>query len=248
MKLYGLLGKTLTHSFSKNYFDNKFDKMGINAQYQLFEMEKLEDLHLFAEKYPELKGLNVTIPYKREVLVQLDGMSKVVEMVGSANVIKIVRLDGKIKLFGYNTDVIGFEKTLKPLIKGRKFLRALILGGGGVAHAVSYVLRKQGIYYCYITRNPKKIQDAGYSWINEKTMQDYQLIINTTPLGMYPKINACPEIPYQYITKNHILYDLIYNPEKTLFLKKGEENGAIIKNGLDMLKIQADESWEIWRK
>jgi len=248
MDIYGLIGKPLGHSFSGDYFSQKFEKKHIDAEYRLWEMDEMPDLHAFARKHPQLRGLNVTIPYKRTIISTLDELYSPVQIIGSVNVIKVNRKDGEIFLKGYNTDVIGFEKSLKPLVKGRKQLRALILGTGGSAHAVAFVLRKLGIYFYFITRRPKKLEMLGYSWITPVIMNEFQLIVNTTPVGMFPDTEHAPLIPYEMLTPSHILFDLIYNPEETLFLKKGKAQGAVVKNGLEMLKIQAEEAWKIWKK
>ncbi|MBN2614463.1 MAG: shikimate dehydrogenase [Bacteroidales bacterium] len=248
MDLYGLIGKSLKHSFSGEYFGDKFEKEQIDAIYHLFEMEDVPDLHEFLEKNPRLKGLNVTIPYKRMLIQQMDDLSPVAETVGGINVVDVCRRNGKAKLVGHNTDVFGIEQSLKPLIKKREQLRALILGTGGGAHAVAYVLRKWGIYYYYVSRTPKKLIELNYTWLTPKLMQEYELIINTTPLGMHPNEDTYPDILYDKLTENHILFDLVYNPEETLFLKKGKEKGAKTKNGLEMLYVQAEESWKIWNK
>ncbi len=248
MELYGLIGKTLKHSFSGDYFSRKFKKKGIDAEYRLWEMEELPDLHLFAAEHPALRGFNVTIPFKREVALFMDTLDKRAQLTGSVNVVKVIREGKKVFLKGYNTDVVGFEKSLKPLIRRRKRLRALVLGSGGSAHSVACVLRKQGIYFNFVTRQPKKLEMMGYSWITPAIMREFKLIVNTTPVGMYPHVDQAPEIPYEWLTSDHILFDLVYNPEETLFLKKGREKGAVTKNGLEMLKIQAEASWKIWRK
>ena len=247
MELYGLVGKTLKHSFSGNYFGEKFEKELIDAEYQLFEFADIPDLHEFAKEHPNLKGLNVTIPYKRKIVPQLDEVNEVVRLTGNANVIKIVRRNNQIKLKGFNTDVIGFEKSLLPLVKKRKNLRALILGTGGAAHSVAYVLRKLGIYFYFVTRNPNKVEMVSYSWITPELMKESQLIINATPVGMFPDVEACPDLHYESLESSHVLYDLVYNPSESSFLKKGREAGSIIKNGQEMLEIQAEESWKIWK-
>ena len=247
MELYGLIGKTLKHSFSGDYFAKKFQKLRLDATYRLWEMEDVPDLHAFARQNPTLKGFNVTIPFKRTVVPYMDELGKTAMLTGSVNVVKVVRNRDEILLKGFNTDVVGFEESLKPLIKNRKLIRALILGSGGSAHSVAFVLRKLGIYFNFVTRYPKKLEMMGYSWITPAVMKEYKLIVNTTPLGMYPKTNEAPDLPYGLLTPEHILFDLIYNPEETLFLKKGREQGAVTKNGLEMLKIQAEESWKIWK-
>ncbi|GMT45535.1 MAG: shikimate 5-dehydrogenase [bacterium] len=248
MDIYGLIGKPLKHSFSGDYFAQKFEKKHIDAEYRLWELDDIPDLHSFAREHPQLRGLNITIPYKRTVVPALDELDAPAQIIGSVNVVKVNRKGGEILLRGYNTDVIGFERSLKPLVKGRKQLRALILGTGGSAHSVAFVLRRLGIYFYYITRRPKKLEMLGYSWITPAIMNEFQLIVNTSPVGMYPDTEHAPVIPYEMLTPGHILFDLIYNPEETLFLKKGKAQGAIVKNGLEMLKIQAEESWKIWKK
>lgn len=248
MDIYGLIGKPLQHSFSGDYFADKFAEKQIDAKYHLWEMDSLPDLHQFVREHPQLVGLNVTIPYKRTVLSEMDEIYPPVQLIGSVNVIKVQRKANDVILKGFNTDVIGFEKSLKPLLKGRKIIRALILGTGGSSHSVAYVLRKLGIYFSFVTRQPKKVETMGYSWITSSVMQEFHLIINTTPVGMFPETDQMPMIPYEMLTPDHILYDLIYNPAETLFLKRGKEQGAKVKNGLEMLKIQAEESWKIWKK
>ncbi len=246
MELYGLIGKTLTHSFSGDYFLRKFQEKRIDAVYRLWEWDTLPDLYDFVRQNPDLRGFNVTIPYKRAVIQYMDKLDKAAGLTGSVNVVKVKRKKDKIFLHGFNTDVIGFERSLKPLIQGRTGLHALILGSGGSAHSVAFVLRKLGIYFTFVTRKPNKLEAVGYSWITPEVMKKCKLIINTTPLGMYPNVDEKPDIPYDLLTPEHVLFDLIYNPAETLFLKKGREKGAVTKNGLEMLKIQADESWKIW--
>ncbi len=248
MDIYGLIGFPLRHSFSGNYFSGKFAGMHIDAAYRLWELEKFPDLHEFVRQYPQLKGLNVTIPYKLKALSALDEVSGPVQDIGSVNVIKVYRNGGEIFLKGFNTDVIGFEKSLNPLLKGRKNLRALILGTGGSSRSVAYVLHKLGISFSYVTRHPENTKALGYPELTQDVIRGSHLIINTTPVGMFPDTDRSPEIPYELLTSDHILFDLIYNPEETLFLKKGREQGARVKNGLEMLKIQAEESWKIWQK
>jgi shikimate dehydrogenase len=246
MELYGLIGKTLSHSFSGDYFSRKFQEKHIDAAYRLWEWDVLPDLYDFARDNPALRGFNVTIPYKRAVIPYMNKLDKTAELTGSVNVVKVKRKKDQIFLQGYNTDVIGFERSLKPLVKRRKELRALILGSGGSAHSVAFVLRKMGIYFTFVTRKPNKLETMGYSWITPAVMEECKLIVNATPLGMYPNTAEAPDIPYDYLTPEHILYDLIYNPAETLFLKRGREKGAVTKNGLEMLQIQAEESWRIW--
>ncbi|MBN8878249.1 MAG: shikimate dehydrogenase [Sphingobacteriales bacterium] len=243
MRLYGLIGYPLSHSFSKRYFTEKFEREGLkDYQYELFPVSSIEELPQLLEKHPELCGLNVTIPYKEQVLSYLHSKNELVKAIRACNCIDI--RDGKLK--GYNTDVIGFERSLleqwQPHHK-----KALILGTGGVSKAVQYIMQKMGLAYRYVSRKPG-VHNYSYEQLTPAIMQEYTLIVNTTPLGMYPNVTEAPPIPYEALTPRHYLFDMVYNPEKTLFLKMGEEKGAAIKNGADMLKIQADESWEIWNK
>jgi len=241
MKLYGLIGYPLSHSFSKKYFDEKFVKEGIqDAVFEMFSIERIELLKDVLQQNKSLLGLAVTIPYKKEVIPFLDTQSHAVKEIGACNCITI--REGK--LAGYNTDVIGFEKSfskhLNPIHQ-----QALILGTGGAALAVEYVLRKLSIPYKFVSRN-KTQGHFIYEELNEAVMQQYQIIVNTTPLGTYPKVDAAADIPYGLITPNHYLFDLVYNPAETKFLRLGKEHGATIENGYEMLVLQAEENWKIW--
>ena len=245
MKLYGLIGYPLGHSFSKKYFTDKFQKEGLqDCNYELFPIPSIQDLPSVIYSNPTLKGLNVTIPYKEQVLEYITETTSAVKEIGAANAIKI---NGD-KLIGYNTDVIGFENSfVKKLNPSHK--KALILGTGGSSKAVQYVLKKLSIDFLLVTRSEQLNSGMiNYSMIDEKVMNDYTVIINCTPAGLYPDINKCPQILYQFISDKHYLFDLIYQPDKTLFLQKGEEKGAVIQNGYDMLIIQAEESWKIWNE
>ncbi len=247
MVVYGLLGKSLGHSYSPDIFKEKIAKKGLNGEYRLFEMENIDNLKELIETIPDLKGLNVTIPYKNAVVPCLNELDPVARITGSVNMIKIKRTKSSVYLKGYNTDAYAFEKTIKPLINNKQHLRALILGTGGVAHTVAYVFRRLGIYFYFVSRKPVKVESLRYSWLDEGILRFSKLIINATPIGMYPDENKCPEIPYELLTPQHILYDMVYNPDETLFLKKGKEQGAITKNGLEMLYLQADRAWKIWQ-
>ena len=241
MRLFGLIGYPLSHSFSKKYFTEKFEQEEITeCRYDLFPIKTIDELPLLVRNNPKLEGLNITIPYKKQVLSFLDA-SNIPDGLNACNCINIT--DGK--LVGYNTDVTGFEKSLKPLLKSYH-KNALVLGNGGATAAVIFVLEKLGISFEIVSR---KLHDGAvltYKNINKKMMTENTLIINTTPLGMYPDTATCPDIPYESISNKHLLYDLVYNPDKTLFLQKGEERGARIKNGEEMLILQAEESWRIW--
>lgn len=243
MRRFGLIGKTLKHSFSKNYFAQKFRDSHINdCTYDTFELASITELPHLINRYPDLEGLNITIPYKEDVLSFLDEKSKVVQETGACNCIQIV----KGKLHGYNTDVSGFKHSLQPKLKpGHK--KALILGSGGAAKAVKYALQELGIEFLVVSRR-KESGDLGYQEVNDEILRQYTLVINTTPLGMYPNIHEAPPIPYAFLTPQHFLFDLTYNPEKTMFLQQGESRGAQIANGYEMLVIQAEESWQIWNR
>jgi shikimate dehydrogenase len=243
MRFFGLIGYPLTHSFSKNYFAEKFKNEGIDdCQYENFELADINELSEVLDSHPELLGLNVTIPYKESVLAFINESDDVVKKIKACNCIKILEK----KLIGYNTDVVGFEKSLlKKLNSSHK--NALILGTGGAAKAVEYVLRKRRIHYHYVSRYPS-VKNFSYEQLTPSIMEKHSLIINASPLGMYPKVTEAPPLPYEAITEKHFLFDLIYNPEKTLFLRKGEERGAEIENGYGMLVEQAEESWKIWNQ
>ena len=243
MKLYGLIGYPLSHSFSKRYFTEKFQKEGVdNARYELFPIEHIDSLPGLINEHPDLCGINVTVPHKINVQKYLNHIESDAATAGAVNCIRVAR--GGNYLEGFNTDIYGFEMSLKPLLK-EHHKEALVLGDGGAAKAVKCVLDKLGISYKIVTRKP---QPGGllFDELTPKHIEQYKLIINTTPVGMSPKIDDCPPLPYQAITGEHLLYDLIYNPEETLFLKKGKEQGADTKNGYEMLVLQAEKSWEIW--
>lgn len=244
MRLFGLIGYPLTHSFSPTYFAEKFYKEGIShADYQAFPLEKIDDFPQLLKKHHHLQGLNVTIPYKESVLPYLQKIDAEAQEVGAVNTIKITP-EG---LVGYNTDVYGFEQSLRPLLK-KHHQKALILGTGGASKAVQYVLeRKLAINCKLVSRNPKEGQ-FGYNDLDEKIIGEHTLVVNTTPLGMYPKENDFPAIPYKFVGEKHLFYDLIYNPEKTIFLIKGKLKEAAFKNGWEMLLLQAEKAWEIWNE
>ncbi|MEO5592847.1 MAG: shikimate dehydrogenase [Chitinophagaceae bacterium] len=241
MRQFGLIGYPLSHSFSKKYFTEKFETEGLTGcRYDNHSMASITKLPGLIKNNPLLEGLNVTIPYKEQVISFLSAASPVVSEIKACNCIRIE--NGR--LVGYNTDVTGFEISLKAGLSPRH-QQALILGTGGAAKAVEYVLKKQGIHYRYVSRNPLP-GNLSYADVTPDLLANYTLIINTTPLGMYPNVHELPPIPYEALGSNHYLFDLVYNPAKTLFLQKGEEQGAVIKNGEDMLLIQAEESWKIW--
>lgn len=241
MRLFGLLGYPLSHSFSQKYFTDKFEKEGLaDCRYELFSIKSIDELRNVLDRHPDLCGLNVTIPYKEQVLSSLQETDDSVAQIKACNCIDIK--NGKLK--GYNTDATGFERSLLALLRPHH-TRALILGTGGAAKAIEFVLNKLGIAYTYVSRKPSA-GTYSYEQLTAGILAACTLIINTTPLGMYPAVSEAPPIPYGSLTADHYLFDLVYNPEKTLFLKKGEERGAAIKNGYEMLVIQAEESWKIW--
>lgn len=237
MKTYGLIGKNIDYSFSRNYFNNKFKKYNIlNSQYINFDIDNLSHLNnIFNQNY---KGYNVTIPYKKEIIPYLDALDIHSKKIGAVNTIKV---ENGQKI-GFNTDWIGFKKSIEPLLKTHH-TQALILGTGGSSKAVAYALEQLQITYKTVSRNKS---DFAYDELSQKLLSEYLLIINCTPLGTFPVVDVAPEIPYQYLTDKHLAYDLIYNPAETLFLKNCREKGAVTKNGLEMLEIQAEESWKIW--
>jgi len=241
MKRYGLIGYPLTHSLSQQYFTDKFSQEGINdCIYERFSIPSIDDLHTILDTHKDLCGFNITIPYKKEVLAFLTERSKAVEEVGACNCVKI---EGQ-NLIGYNTDVIGFENSLIPFLKPTHN-QALVLGTGGAALAIVYVLQKLGIAYKYVSRTAAEGQFS-YNELDASVMELHTLIINTTPLGMFPNIEACPNIPYQLLTPDHHLFDLTYNPAESTFLAKGKQMGATIQNGQQMFVEQAEQSWRIW--
>ena len=245
MDKYGLIGYPLVHSFSRGFFNEKFLAEEINAEYVNFEIPTIEEFRSVVKNNPELKGLNVTIPYKEQIIPYLDGLSGNAKLIGAINVIRFDRSKGKLKLIGHNSDIIGFKQSIEPLLQPYH-KKALILGTGGSAKAVFYGLTQLGLPAIYVSREPIK-EALTYQSLNETILKEYNVIINCTPVGMFPNINSYPDIPYQYLTGEHLLYDLLYNPNETLFMKKGKEQGATVKNGLEMLLLQAFVSWDIWQ-
>ena len=242
MRLFGLIGYPLSHSFSEKYFTQKFEKEKLTAcRYELFPIRSISELPDLLKARPELRGLNVTIPYKQSVLTHLQSVSNIPGGLGACNCIKIENGE----LAGYNTDCTAFEKSLAPLLRPWH-KKALILGNGGSSKAVVWALNKLTITFDIVSRKLHDGSTLTYGELNGKLIKDHLIIINTTPLGMYPRTKECPEIPYHFITGRHLFFDLVYNPVKSLFLQKGEEHGATIINGEEMLMLQAEESWRIW--
>lgn len=244
MDKYGLIGYPLGHSFSISYFNQKFADENIDASYENFEIPTVDALPEIIATNPELRGLNVTIPYKEKVITYLDTLSPEARAIGAVNVIKVSREGNSVKLKGYNSDVIGFTKSIEPMLE-RFHKKALILGTGGASKAINYGLKSLGLETVFVSRfqRPNTIQ---YKDVTPDVVREYNVIVNCTPCGMYPHTEECPDIPYDALDNHNILYDLIYNPDKTLFMRKGEEHGANVKNGLEMLLLQAFASWEFW--
>ncbi|MDY3267417.1 MAG: shikimate dehydrogenase [Phocaeicola sp.] len=247
MKKFGLIGYPLGHSFSKNFFNEKFRSENICAEYVNFEISTIEDFNKVLKANSTLCGLNVTIPYKEQVIGYLDELDKDAAAIGAVNVIKIDRSKGKLKLIGYNSDVLGFTQSIEGLLEPHH-KKALILGTGGASKAINYGLKQLGLETLFVSRNRHNDNTITYSELTPEIMNDYKVIVNCTPVGMYPKADECPDIPYECLTPEHLLYDLLYNPDTTLFMKKGSDNGAIVKNGLEMLLLQAFGAWDIWNK
>lgn len=238
---YGLIGYPLSHSFSPGYFKAKFEQEGITARYELFAIPSIDRYPDLLKHQPDLRGLNVTIPYKELVIPYIDELDSIAKEIGAVNCIYIKDKRSK----GFNTDVTGFKQSLLPLLKPWH-RNALVLGTGGASLAVAYVLKELGIAYRFVSRHSRVEENITYADLNADLVAAHQLIINTTPMGMYPDEQSCPDLAYDGIGEMHLLYDLIYNPGKTLFLTKGQQQGAAIKNGLEMLELQAEASWHIW--
>lgn len=247
MKKYGLIGYPLGHSFSRNFFNEKFASEDIDAEYVNFEIPSIEEFPGIIIRNPELAGLNVTIPYKEQIIPYLDELDSDAKAIGAVNVIKLEQTKGKRKLIGYNSDVIGFTRSIEPLLEPYH-TKALILGTGGASKAVHYGLKKLGVDTLFVSRARRDEMTVTYGDLTPGLMEEYKVIVNCTPVGMYPKADESPCIPYQCLTPKHLLYDLLYNPDTTLFMRKGAEQGAVVKNGLEMLLLQAFGAWEIWNQ
>jgi len=244
MRIFGLIGKNIGYSFSKDYFTTRFEKNNLtDCIYENFDVQDLSDFHQLIQDNPNLVGLNVTIPYKKSIIPLLDTISKKARQIGAVNVIRITK---KRKLIGYNSDYHGFKKSLKPLLQSNH-KKALILGTGGSAKAVAFALKELNIGFTFVSRSSQK-NAIGYYEINQDIFDSHQIIINCTPLGTNPNIDSFPPIPYNFFTKNHIAFDLTYNPKETQFLKKAKENQTITINGMEMLLFQAEKAWAIWNK
>ena len=240
MDKYGIIGFPLGHSFSRGFFTEKFAREGIDAQYLNFEIPDATMLKDVLRENPELRGLNVTLPHKQAVIPLLDELSDEAREIGAVNVIRV--RDGRLK--GFNSDIIGFTESIRSLLQPHH-TKALILGTGGASRAIRVGLSRLGIEWIYVSRTPHENR-LTYSDLTPEVMKEYSVIVNCSPVGMFPKVDEAPAIPYELLTPKHLLFDLVYNPEDTLFMKKGREQGAIVKNGLEMLHLQAIASWEFW--
>jgi shikimate dehydrogenase len=242
-RLYGLIGKPLAHSTSMIRFNKFFREQHINAHYNNYELESIGDVAKLVEKYPNLCGFNVTIPYKQDIIPYLNRLDDTAQAIGAVNTVKVLHRDGGVELVGYNTDWTGFTKSFAGLLEGHS--KALILGTGGVSKAVKYALDKMGIENRFVSRS-SDFEIMGYYELSPSVMEEYDVIVNCTPMGMWPETNHCPDIPYGFLSEKHLLLDVIANPDETLFMKKGREHGATVKGGKDMLELQAEAAWEIW--
>jgi shikimate dehydrogenase len=250
MDTYGLIGFPLKHSFSALFFTEKFNREHIDAEYLNFEIDDILQLREVILFNQHLKGLNVTIPYKEKIIPFLDEISDTAATIGAVNVIKIAREPGDMyfyRLAGYNTDYIGFKKSIEPLLQPQIHRKALILGTGGASKAVSKALLDLGLEYRFVSRSAGENR-LTYDGLTPEIIKDFTVIVNASPVGTFPNVDECPQIPYSFITPHHLLYDLIYNPDETLFLKNGKRQGAATKNGREMLELQALESWQIWNQ
>lgn len=247
-RLFGLIGFPLGHSFSQNFFNQKFESEKINARYVNFEIKTIDRVPEMLAAHQNLAGFNVTIPYKEQIFKYLDAIDPEAKAIGAVNVVKVFRQpDGSRSLKGYNSDCVGFGDSIKPMLKPVVHAKALILGTGGASKAVEFALRKLGLDTLKVSRTAKK-GVITYGDVTPALLDEYKVIVNTTPLGMYPHVDECPDIPYEALGEDHICYDLLYNPDVTLFMRRAAAHGATVKNGLEMLLLQAFVSWNIWKK
>ncbi len=242
---YGLIGFPLSHSFSRKFFTEKFSNEGIDAEYLNFEIDNISQLPHIIASNPDLRGLNVTIPYKELVISFLDHTETAAAQIKAVNTIRINRSGHHVSLHGYNTDIIGFQESIRPMLQGYHH-KALVLGTGGASKAVVRALENLNIETILVSRNPEEKGELSYNDLDEDVMASYKIIVNTTPIGTFPNIEGCPAIPFEFVTAKHLLCDLVYNPEVTEFLKQGMLRGATTKNGLEMLHLQALAAWDIW--
>lgn len=247
MDRYGLIGYPLGHSFSQKYFTEKFGREGIDARYDLFPLTKIGEVEKLIDNTPGLKGFNVTIPYKQQIIKYLEWMDEEANAIGAVNVVTVRHAaDGRVVLTGHNSDAYGFTESIRPMLKETD-KKALVLGSGGASKAVTYSLKKLGVNPIVVSRHPAAGQMA-YADIDATVLKDYTVVINASPVGMFPHTDECPDIPYNLLSDRHVCFDLVYNPEETLFLKRAAEHGASVKNGLEMLRLQAEGAWKMWQQ
>lgn len=247
MRTFGLIGYPLAQSFSQKYFTDKFNREKIDARYLNFEIPSVDELPRLLNHHPYIAGFGVTIPHKENIFQYLNELDENARLIGAVNVIKISWDNKKPTLKGYNTDLIGFTDSIKPLLQAHH-KKALILGTGGAAKAIAHAFDRMKIKRKFVSRQAADNGTYTYAELNENLLKEHTIIVNCTPLGMYPNVDECPDIPYHFVTKEHLMYDLTYNPETTLFMQKGLDNGASAKNGLEMLHLQAEAAWQIWNK
>lgn len=246
--LYGLVGYPLGHSFSQSFFNEKFKAKDINSLYVNFEMPSIDNVRSLPVTYPNLVGFNVTIPYKEQIIALLDELDPEASKIGAVNVVKVIRRpDGRISLKGYNSDHIGFSDSIKSVIDPVIHRKALILGTGGASKAVAHALKLLGLDFTFVSRS-KKPNAITYEQVTSELLEEYKVIVNASPVGMYPHVDECPNIPYSELSYQHICYDLVYNPTSTLFMQKALESGAMVRNGFEMLVLQALAAWRIWNE
>jgi len=244
---YGIIGYPLGHSASQAFFNKKFENEGIDAEYFKYQIPDISDFPDVIKSNPELKGMNVTIPYKQQVIPYLDELDEDTRRIGAVNVIKFIREGDSLRLKGYNSDLVGFQESIKPLLS-EHHQKALILGTGGASKAVAQGLRNLGLDYKFVSRSKRQEDTILYDDLTEQIMEDYLVIVNTSPVGTFPDVDEYPDIPYRFLSENHLAYDLVYNPSVTKFMEKAAERGAAVKNGEEMLRLQAIAAWEIWNK
>lgn len=246
MDTYGLIGHPLGHSFSKQYFAEKFQTLGIQAQYLNFDLANIDELDGILQQHKDLRGFNVTIPYKQQVIAKLTSLSDEARAIGAVNTVRVIRSEAGVRLEGHNTDAIGFAESIRPMLR-KSYKRALVLGTGGASKAVAYSLKRLGLQPMLVSRHPKEGM-MGYEDITPDVLHTYNVVVNCTPIGMHPHTDESPKLPYQAMNGDTVAFDLVYNPIETQFLKLSKAAGAATKNGLEMLHLQAEASWKIWNE
>ena len=245
-RIFGLTGFPLGHSWSKKYFEHKFRSENISeVSYEVFPTEKCEDILAWVIANKDLAGFNVTIPHKTAIMPLLHEIHPAAMETGAVNTVKVIRNGDQFRLIGFNTDIFGFESSIKPLLKSHH-QAAIILGTGGAARAAAWVFKKLAVDFVFVSRNPQGLNQIHYKSIGKELLQDFHIIVNASPVGMWPDVSAKPALPYHLLGPKHLLFDMVYNPEQTAFLAEAQKYGAAVRNGLEMLHLQAEKSWEIW--